>query len=1218
MKKLLAGFSMLFLLGGFCYGDDTESVIMLPKGATDTTKWKYTLNFPDSEPFEKNEIKWNEAGYDDGRWIQGKAPFSNLDASMLTVNTELPKKAGNCFFRGEFNLGNLDGVSYALLQFANKGELQIFINGKPLVENTSSKKEKTNELSYWNREFEIEPSLLHPGNNILAVSLKPQGDSKEKYFDFQLTAFKDKSQAVLQVIITDRDSKLPLDTRCYVKGSDNKWHGPKDTLYYGDGRFYSTGYFQLVLPAGKTELSVCRGPEYEVKTENIELLAGKLNVLEVSIGRFGINLPKEKWFGGDAQVQYAGHGEGKTYWGHFYDLGTKGLMPFLANLACRAEGYTFGISRIGTGPEFLDCSFEGAENWTQFNGHTDLLMDTSPEITKLRNAEMAAGGYELYPGPFANIERYQIMYQYGGLAYPAHPKMGPFNDPSRSSGWGHNREYPIELALGRMRCFNVGTSEGETFSEWLSALNLGFKLTAINETDAYLNWGPGVGPATYLKIDESTSFNAIEAYKKGKVCVGYGPLVFFKIDGKEIGDTLYLKDKKELNVEIYAQAFFGIDKIQIVRNGIVAAEIPGEGQQILKKTVSLPPATGYVMAKCYGKPNKFFGTFAYTNPVYVQVEGESLKPKPEDIDPVIEHIRKYRELFNTYCKISTIKRWAPGNPKCTSESLIEAGVDPNAPMEKDVVDFQNKLIDEAEKSCLSIKDGHGPDFQENFHPFIKELDDINPDKEWGFVYEKTLGHLPPNGLMSCLGTLMHLCYDPLGNLYVGAGAGGTLQKFDPDGKLLWTGSSLWSLASMVADERNVYMIGHCAGLQVLDAKTGKTAEIDFTLPQDAGGMQGTLLLYKNLLFVKRPLKDKKDWKVLVFDTNTGILLNSADSPKGDFEALSEYKDVPSPFAKKEVSYPDKLIPGMSSGRKTIICADNINPVNQDIAVPGKSCFVIFSKDGEFKRILEQVIKPSDIAVDKEGRILVLGADENGGKIYAPNGDWVENLPKGNVITCDENSGDIFIADEKAISRLDSKGKLLGRSPEACYFKTPGLVSGVKPVGCLGMAVYNGDLYFTSYSERKIKKVKVEDIATELPEDLISELFQPTGIAFDSKGNLYVALSGGHKLRKYVKKDESWTLAWERGTVPTRGREQFRYPRGLSVEGDKIYVADWNNNRIKIYDLDGKLLKVLGSVGSGDYNFNRPTRAIVRKIGGTSYLIVCDVGNRRVMMYKEKP
>ena len=81
--------------------------------------------------------------------------------------------------------------------------------------------------------------------------------------------------------------------------------------------------------------------------------------------------------------------------------------------------------------------------------------------------------------------------------------------------------------------------------------------------------------------------------------------------------------------------------------------------------------------------------------------------------------------------------------------------------------------------------------------------------------------------------------------------------------------------------------------------------------------------------------------------------------------------------------------------------------------------------------------------------------------------------------------------------------------------------------------------------------------------------QPTDIAWDSKGFSYV--TDGYQMSRVQKwKDSEVVKAWgERGTGPG----QFYIPHAIVIDGkDNIYVGDRGNDRIQVFDTDGKFLR----------------------------------------------
>jgi sugar lactone lactonase YvrE len=134
---------------------------------------------------------------------------------------------------------------------------------------------------------------------------------------------------------------------------------------------------------------------------------------------------------------------------------------------------------------------------------------------------------------------------------------------------------------------------------------------------------------------------------------------------------------------------------------------------------------------------------------------------------------------------------------------------------------------------------------------------------------------------------------------------------------------------------------------------------------------------------------------------------------------------------------------------------------------------------------------------------------------------------------------------------------------------------------------------------------------------IATFGEPSGIAMDSKGSLYISDASNHVVRK---------LSGERViTVGGNGHEgyangkqgdvRFNYPTGLAIDGaDNVYVADTLNGVIRRITPDGTVETYAGTPrNKGGYRdgeakqalFNEPTGLALDEEGG---LYVADSGN----------
>jgi sugar lactone lactonase YvrE len=114
---------------------------------------------------------------------------------------------------------------------------------------------------------------------------------------------------------------------------------------------------------------------------------------------------------------------------------------------------------------------------------------------------------------------------------------------------------------------------------------------------------------------------------------------------------------------------------------------------------------------------------------------------------------------------------------------------------------------------------------------------------------------------------------------------------------------------------------------------------------------------------------------------------------------------------------------------------------------------------------------------------------------------------------------------------------------------------------------------------------------------------PSGLAMDSAGNLIVADTGNHAIRRVSPQGEVTTLA---GTGQAGFRDgpaaqaQFNGPIGVAVDGQgRILVADTYNDRIRVISPDGLVSTLAGGRFSGDQDgpgpkarFDNPTALAV--------------------------
>jgi len=244
----------------------------------------------------------------------------------------------------------------------------------------------------------------------------------------------------------------------------------------------------------------------------------------------------------------------------------------------------------------------------------------------------------------------------------------------------------------------------------------------------------------------------------------------------------------------------------------------------------------------------------------------------------------------------------------------------------------------------------------------------------------------------------------------------------------------------------------------------------------------------------------------------------------------------------------------------------------------------------------QFRKPRGVAVDLSGNVYVGDQDNhlirkiapNGvvstfagtGQMGATNGPGASaqfNDPRG-VAT--DSSGNVYVADtfnhrirkitpEGVVSTFAGDGTQGAANGDgaSAQFKNPNNVA----------TDSSGNVYVADSGNHLIRKITPEGVVSILAGDSTADYRDgegrsaqfsfPYDVATDSSGNVYVADSNNHLIRKITAEGVVSTFA---GTAGTMGGDdgagnvaQFRYPTGVAADSSgNVYVADYSNHLIR--------------------------------------------------------
>ncbi len=138
----------------------------------------------------------------------------------------------------------------------------------------------------------------------------------------------------------------------------------------------------------------------------------------------------------------------------------------------------------------------------------------------------------------------------------------------------------------------------------------------------------------------------------------------------------------------------------------------------------------------------------------------------------------------------------------------------------------------------------------------------------------------------------------------------------------------------------------------------------------------------------------------------------------------------------------------------------------------------------------------------------------------------------------------------------------------------------------------GDIWISDRRTRTINIFKtngdyVGEFDPNLPESELAGFetgetqWAPVAFDFGDDGSLYVTeILNGHRLLIF---DPEGTFVRSVGTVgavtdATEGQEYFQFPNSVKVKGEEVWIADSNNRRIQIFNLEGEYERIIVTDG----------------------------------------
>ncbi|MBZ0254997.1 CehA/McbA family metallohydrolase, partial [bacterium] len=452
-------------------------------------------------------------------------------------------------------------------------------------------------------------------------------------------------------------------------GTDSPYLGPKVRAHGCFDQYHSeTGRFTVQVPPGTYNVVVTRGIEFSHIQKKVTLKAGEAFAIEGTLRRM---VDTTGWVSADFHNHSSPSGDNvcpthdriinlaaehvefapTTEHNRIFDW-----TPYIDDLGLSKEMYTIpGIELTGSGAHFNSFPFKPVPR-TQDGGAPVWQQDPRLNAIVLRDYQ----GQN--PDRWVQVNHPDMIQDFidrngDGMADGGFKGLESLIDGAET--WGPNTYDHNILTKAPYRIYKTSNDEERLYFQrqfiWLQLLNLGHRYISVAVSDAHSVYGNGVGGwRTY--IPSSTDAPAeidwkeiVRNAKAGQVVITNGPFLEVKtLDGVIAGGSTRAVGSLPVSVKVQCNSWIDVDRVQILVNSRQREDLnftreshPGmfsDGVVKFDQTIDVPLSEdSHIIVVAYGENFTLktgYGSdwqakmnpCAYTNPIYVDVDGGGFQP----------------------------------------------------------------------------------------------------------------------------------------------------------------------------------------------------------------------------------------------------------------------------------------------------------------------------------------------------------------------------------------------------------------------------------------------------------------------------------------------------------------------------------------------------------------------------------------------------------------
>ena len=464
----------------------------------------------------------------------------------------------------------------------------------------------------------------------------------------------------LKVRVLEASNGTLTHNRIHLTAADGKFYTPLDAYARagtrGDLIFHNVGEFDLMLPAGETDLTVVKGFEYFPQEVTVDIRVGEVAQLTVKLEQM-TDMGAKGWYSASTHVH-------ANYGGNLHNT-LENLMMMsraedqdlvleqVSNKDNRILDYHYFVPGGGAHPLSTDDQIVvvGQEFRPPFYGHVFMFGMRDHLISPFVTGYEGTAIESLYP---SNTDMFIKAKAQGAFTGYVHPYLGE-TDPLEGN-LGGGKGFIVDAALGTTDALELSDASRAGFFPLYAVWNNGLHVVATGGEDSIssLHRSKLVGSVrTYVYTgNQGLGMKAwFDALKRGRAFVSSGPLLEMEVGTALPGDTVELPASGGIvTISGRLRSVTELDAVLLVCDGEVVAEFPllGNRNRLNLSVEVTIERSGWCHLRTEGDPTQRYPmdvgyVQAFTNPVWFQVGDEPIH-NPDAAAYALRWIDKLEEL----------------------------------------------------------------------------------------------------------------------------------------------------------------------------------------------------------------------------------------------------------------------------------------------------------------------------------------------------------------------------------------------------------------------------------------------------------------------------------------------------------------------------------------------------------------------------------------------